>query len=127
MATQTQLLVQKEAETEAKRAVSEAEKRAAVATIELGRQLAEKESAQRVESIDNDMHLARLKARSDAEFYAATREAEANRARITPEFIQLEAVRAIANQTKVFFGEKLPSVSIDPTALPGGTGMGIAN
>ena len=61
MATQTQLLVQKEAETEAKRAVSEAEKRAAVATIELGKQLAEKQSMQRVEAIENDMHLARQK------------------------------------------------------------------
>jgi len=61
VATQTQLLVQKEAETEAKRAVSEAEKRAAVATIELGKQLAEKQSMQRVEAIENDMHLARQK------------------------------------------------------------------
>ena len=62
VATQTQLLVQKEAETERKRAVSEAEKRAAVATIELGKQLAEKENEKRVEAIDNDMHLARQKA-----------------------------------------------------------------
>ena len=61
MATQTQLLVQKEAETEHKRAVSEAEKRAVVATIELGKQLAEKENEKRVEAIDNDMHLARQK------------------------------------------------------------------
>ena len=61
VAGQTQLLVQKEAETEAKRAVSEAEKRAAVATIELGKQLAEKENQQRVEAIENDMHLARQK------------------------------------------------------------------
>ena len=123
VATQTQLLVQKEAETERKRAVSEAEKRAAVATIELGKQLAEKESMQRVDAIDNDMHLARQKAQSDAEFYQASREAEANRARITPELIQLEAVRAMANNTKVFFGDKLPNIFIDPSALPGGAGM----
>jgi len=123
VATQTQLLVQKEAETERKRAVSEAEKRAAVATIELGKQLAEKENMQRVEAIDNDMHLARQKAQSDAEFYQASREAEANRARITPELIQLEAVRAMANNTKVFFGDKLPNIFIDPSALPGGAGM----
>jgi regulator of protease activity HflC (stomatin/prohibitin superfamily) len=123
VATQTQLLVQKEAETERKRAVSEAEKRAAVATIELGKQLAEKENEKRVEAIDNDMHLARQKAQSDAEFYQASREAEANRARITPELIQLEAVRAMANNTKVFFGDKLPNIFIDPAALPGGAGM----
>ena len=122
VASQTQLLVQKEAETERKRAVSEAEKRAAVNTIELGKELAEKENQQRVEAIDNDMHLARQKAQSDAEFYQASREAEANRARIPPELIQLEAVRAIGNSTKVFFGDKLPNIFIDPTVLPGGTG-----
>ena len=61
VAVQTQLLVEKEAETEMKRAVSEAEKRAAVATIELGKQLAEKQNMQRVEAIDNEMHLARQK------------------------------------------------------------------
>ena len=61
VAVQMQLLVEKEAETEMKRAVSEAEKRAAVATIELGKQLAEKQNMQRVEAIDNEMHLARQK------------------------------------------------------------------
>ena len=31
---------------------------------------------------------------------------------------QLEAVRAVANNTKVFFGDKLPNIFIDPSALP---------
>ena len=33
------------------------------------------------------------------------------------ELIQLEAVRAVANNTEVFFGDKLPNISIDPWAL----------
>ena len=39
--------------------------------------------------------------------------------------IQLEVVRAVANNTKVFFGDKLPNIFIDPSALPacrGGAG-----
>merc|ERR1711939_1095942 len=47
VAAQTQLLVEKEAETERKRAISEAEKHAAVNEIELSKRLAEKENEQR--------------------------------------------------------------------------------
>tara|TARA_B100000787_G_scaffold152942_1_gene126886 strand:+ start:708 stop:830 length:123 start_codon:yes stop_codon:yes gene_type:complete len=28
----------------------------------------------------------------------------------------------MANNTKVFFGDKLPNIFIDPSALPGGAG-----
>ena len=120
VAAQTQLLVEKEAETERKRAISDAEKRSAVNEIELSKRLAEKENEQRLEQIANEMHLAKLKAAADAEFYAATREAEANAQRITPELIQLEAVRALANNTKVYFGESLPKMFVDPSMLPSG-------
>ena len=120
VAAQTQLLVEKEAETERKRAISDAEKRSAVNEIELSKRLAEKENEQRLEQIANEMHLAKLKAAADAEFYAATREAEANAQRITPELIQLEAVRALSNNTKVYFGESLPKMFVDPSLLPAG-------
>ena len=39
-----------------------------------------------------------------------TREAEANKQLHTPELLQLEAVRALANNTKVFWGERLPTM-----------------
>ena len=61
-----------------------------------------------------------LQVAGDAEFYAATREAEANAQRITPELIQLEAVRALSNNTKVYFGESLPKMFVDPSLLPAG-------
>ena len=92
----------------------------AVNEIELSKRLAEKENEQRLEQIANEMHLAKLKAAADAEFYAATREAEANAQRITPELIQLEAVRALSNNTKVYFGESLPKMFVDPSLLPAG-------
>ena len=43
--------------------------------------------------INNEMTTARAKADADAGLYRASKEAEANRARLTPEFIQYEAVR----------------------------------
>merc|ERR1712146_433960 len=73
-----------------------------VAKINLEKQLTEKQNLQRMEQIANEMIVAKAKAQADAEFYRAQKEAEANRVRITPELIQLEAVRAIANNTKMY-------------------------
>jgi hypothetical protein len=36
-----------------------------------------------------------------------TKEAEANKLKLTAEFLELEFIRAIANNTKMFFGEKV--------------------
>jgi len=118
IAEQNQKLVEKEAETDRKRAVIEAEKAAQVEQIQLERQLAETRNNQAMQNIENEMHLAHANAVSDAKLYAAQREAESNSALLTPEYIQLAAVRAIGNTTKVYFGERLPSIFLDPNALP---------
>lgn len=36
-----------------------------------------------------------------------TREAEANRLKLTPEFLELKFIEAIANNSKIFFGDKV--------------------
>ena len=68
------------------------------------------------------MVAARSMAAADAELYRATKEAEANKIRLTPELLQLEAVRALSSNTKVFWGEKLPSIYADGGKLLGGGG-----
>lgn len=35
------------------------------------------------------------------------REAEANRLKLTPEFLELKFIESIANNTKIFFGDKV--------------------
>lgn len=45
------------------------------------------------------------------------KEAEANRLKLTPEFLELKFIEAIANNTKIFFGDKVKnmvSLSITP-------------
>merc|ERR1719311_1270946 len=111
VAEQTQRLVEKQAETDRKRALIEAQKAAEVEAVQLERELKVKQNAQRMEAIANEMLTAR--ARADAELYRATKEAEANRARLTPEYLQLEAVRALSNNTKIFWGESLPALYAD--------------
>lgn len=119
VAEQTQRLVEKAAETEKKAAVIEAEKLAAVEAVELERSIKLKENQQRVASIENEMINARTKAEADAELYRAQKQAEANKMRLTPELLQWEAVRALANNTKVFWGDKLPSLYADGAKLLG--------
>lgn len=116
VAAETQRLVEKQAETERKRELIEAEKKKAVEAVSLERALKQKETDQMVEKINNEIIVTRAKAEADAELYRATKEAEANRIRLTPELLQLEAVRALANNTKVFWGERLPSLYADGIA-----------
>ena len=63
------------------------------------------------------MATAKARADADAELYRASKEAEANRILLTPERLQLESVRALANNTKVFWGDKLPSLYADGASL----------
>merc|ERR1712122_172739 len=77
ISTQRQKVVEKEAETERKKAVIEAEKEASVAKIQYERKILEKESMQKMAKIEDEMHLAKEKSRTDAEYYRTKREAEA--------------------------------------------------
>ena len=42
-----------------------------------------------------------------------TREAEANKQKLTPEFLQMSFMTAISNNTKMYFGDKLPAMLLE--------------
>merc|ERR1712038_1711310 len=65
ISTQKQKVIEKDAETERKKAVIEAEKEAQVARIRHEQNILEKESMQKIESINDLMHLAREKSKAD--------------------------------------------------------------
>merc|ERR1719421_2572463 len=119
--------VEEQAETERKRALIEAEKLAAVEAVQLQRTIKQKETEQQVAEIANAMHADRARAEADAELYRSAKEAEANKMRLTPELLQLEAVRALSNNTKIFWGESLPSLYADGARLLGAEGMPAAS
>merc|ERR550517_2349235 len=79
-----QKVVEKEAETARKKAVIEAEKEAHVARIQYERKVQEKESIRKMEEIEDHIHLAKEKSKTDAQFYKIQKEAEANRLLFTP-------------------------------------------
>lgn len=121
ISTQRQRVVEKEAETERKKAVIEAEKEAHVAKIQYERMIMEKESNQKISEIEDTMHLAREKAKSDADFYRIQKQAEANRLLLTKEYLDMKKYESLSTNQKVYFGPDIPSMfmsSSESAALP---------
>ncbi|KAJ8931827.1 hypothetical protein NQ314_015223 [Rhamnusium bicolor] len=108
IATQHQKVVEKDAETERKKAIIEAEKEAQVAKIQYEQKIMEKESLQRISEIDDEMHLARQKSHADAEFYKHQQQAEVNKLLHTPEYLELKKYESLSQNSKVYFGNEIP-------------------
>ncbi|KAK9277127.1 hypothetical protein L1049_006666 [Liquidambar formosana] len=117
IAIESQKVVEKEAETKKKLAISEAEKNANVSKILMEQKLMEKDSARREEEIENQMYMASQKSLADADFYRVMREAEANKLKLTPQYLELRFIQAIANNSKIFFGDKVPNMIFDQRLL----------
>ncbi|NP_001014325.1 erlin-1 isoform X1 [Danio rerio] len=113
---QTQKVVEKEAETERKKAIIEAQKVAQVAEIQFQQKVMEKETEKKISEIEDAAFLAREKARADAEYYTAAKFAEANTLKLTPEYLQLMKYQAIAANSKIYFGQDIPNMFVDSSA-----------
>lgn len=109
IATQAQAVKEKEAETIRKQAVIEAEKKAQIAKIATDALLSEKRTRQQMSALEDETHLAREKAKADAEHYAQQKAAEANRLRLTPEYLKLMRIQALMQSNLVYFGPSIPS------------------
>jgi len=117
IAIERQRVVEKEAETKKKMAISEAEKNANVSKIIMEQKLTEKESTRQQQQIENQIYMAREKSLADADFYRVMKEAEANKLKLTPQYLELKFIEAIADNTKIFFGDKVPNMVLDQRLL----------
>ncbi|KAI9091980.1 hypothetical protein K1719_027915 [Acacia pycnantha] len=102
IAVERQKVVEKEAEISKKMAISETEKNAKVSKILMEQTLWENEGFRRQQEIENQMYLQRERCRADANFYREIKEAEANKLKLTPEYLELKYIEAfgeIANRT----------------------------
>ncbi|XP_072038530.1 erlin-2-like [Amphiura filiformis] len=113
IAVQHQHVVEKEAETERRKAVIEAEKIAQVAGITYDQKIMEKESMKKISEIEDQTHLLKVKSAADAEFYKAEKEAESNKARLTPAYLEMLKLDAIGRNTKIYYGSDIPSMFLD--------------
>ena len=108
--TAHQQVVEKEAETDRRRAVIEAEKAAQVAKIQYEQKILGKESEKRISEIEAEMHLARERSLADANKYKSDTEAESNKIKLTPAFLQWSMYQAIAQNSKIYFGNSIPNI-----------------
>lgn len=113
ISVQHQKVVEKEAETERKKAIIEAEKIASVAKITFQQKIMEKEAEKTVSEIEVEMQVNRDKSLADAEYYKALKEIDSNKAKLTPEFLKLSMYESISKNTKIYFGNSIPEMFSD--------------
>merc|ERR1719449_182436 len=112
ISSQRQKVIEKDAETDRKKAVIEAEKEAQVAKIRYEQNILEKESVATMEKITDTIHLAKERTKTDAEFYKIQKQAEANKLLLNKEFLELKRIEAMASNNKVYFGPDIPNMFI---------------
>ncbi|XP_009950880.1 PREDICTED: erlin-1-like, partial [Leptosomus discolor] len=117
IAAQKQKVVEKEAETDRKKALIEAEKAAQVARIHYQQKIMEKETEKRISEIEDAAFLAREKAKADAEYYTARKLSDSNKLKLTPEYLELMKYQAIAANSKLYFGDRIPNMFLDSCAF----------
>merc|ERR1719402_1943484 len=110
ISTQRQKVIEKDAETECKKAVIEAEKEAMVAKIRYEQNILEKESMATMEKITDSIHLAKEKTRTDAEFYKLQKQAVTYNLPLPPSFLELKKIEAMSVNNKVYFGPDIPNM-----------------
>merc|ERR1719427_348460 len=115
---QKQKVIEKEAETERKKAIIEAEKVAQVSKIQLDQQIMEKETQRQISEIEDRTHLAKMKAATDAQCYRTMKESESNTKKLTAEYLELKRIEALAATTKVYYGPNIPQMFIDSFQSP---------
>merc|ERR1719305_1231017 len=126
ISTQRQRVIEKDAETERKKAVIEAEKEAQVAKIKYEQNILEKESVQKMERIDDTIHLDKEKSKTDAEYYRIAKQAEANKLLLTTQFLELRRYETMSANQKVYFGPNIPSTFVNMAPDNGGATVAAA-
>uniref|UniRef100_A0A8C4R7P3 ER lipid raft associated 1 n=1 Tax=Eptatretus burgeri TaxID=7764 RepID=A0A8C4R7P3_EPTBU len=113
IAVQRQKVVEKEADTERKKSVIEAEMVAQISRIQYEQRVLEKETERKISELEDGAYLARQKTKADAEFYMAKQIAEANMIKLTPEFLQFMKLKSLSGVSKIYFGSSIPQMLLD--------------
>jgi len=113
IAVQRQKVVEKDAETDRKKAVIEANKNAEVARIQYDQKIMEKESLKKMSILEDDMSFSRQKSRAESVSYTKKQEAEGNKLLLTREYLELKRLEAISSNSKIYFGSDIPKMFLD--------------
>lgn len=58
----------------------------------------------------DEMYLASVKSKADAEFYKQAKHSEGNKILLTPEYLELKKYEALGKSSKVYYGPNIPSL-----------------
>eukprot|EP00808_Paulinella_micropora_P006157 g46508.t1 len=118
VASQKQKVEEKEAQTAKKKAIIEAEKEQEVAKINFERAIYTKRSQQKMSAIEDAMLLEREKGFADAKFYAALKEAEADRLTLTEAYLELRKFEALLRNASFVYGDQIPAALLSEGSAP---------
>jgi len=65
---------------------------------------------QKIQSIEDQMKADSMRTSTDSDFYKKNKEAEADKLRLTKEFLQLQLIKSLLTNTKIFYGDKIPNM-----------------
>jgi len=118
ISVEEQKVAEKRAETKRKEASINAQAELEVAEIQLRIQVANREAKAKMEAIEDEIHLNREKSKAEAAFYHKLQEAKANELLLTDEYLKLQSIAAYSHNTKLYFGEKIPSALYESFSPP---------
>merc|ERR1712152_59057 len=103
VATQQQKTESIKKETEKIRAIADAERNKAVLQIKIQEKIIEKEGEMNISLINNNILKAKEENIANIEKYKIEKQAEANKALYTSEYVQLNLAKSMSNNTKYYF------------------------
>eukprot|EP00931_Biecheleriopsis_adriatica_P076412 TRINITY_DN50124_c0_g1_i1.p1 TRINITY_DN50124_c0_g1~~TRINITY_DN50124_c0_g1_i1.p1 ORF type:complete len:330 (+),score=98.21 TRINITY_DN50124_c0_g1_i1:106-1095(+) len=119
IAQQRQEVVLAEAETESQKQKLEAMRAKAVKEISMDQRIMEETKLAEMEVIKSETESKKSKVKADAEAYSIEKMAEANKLLLTKEYLTELLYKAIANNSKIYFGDSIPKMFADPAATMG--------
>jgi len=103
VATQQQKTETIKKETESIKAIADAERNKAVLEIKIKERVLDKEGDEKISNINNEIVKKKEENLANIEKYKIEKQAEANKALYTPEFVQLSMAKSLSNNTKLYF------------------------
>eukprot|EP01100_Stratorugosa_tubuloviscum_P005155 TRINITY_DN2341_c0_g1_i1.p1 TRINITY_DN2341_c0_g1~~TRINITY_DN2341_c0_g1_i1.p1 ORF type:complete len:365 (+),score=144.36 TRINITY_DN2341_c0_g1_i1:63-1157(+) len=115
ISTETQKVIQQEAQIERVKAVFESQTESDVSKIRMNQLLMEQEFKRKISIIEDEIHLSHQAAIADADLYTKMKEAESGLTQYTQNYIKYELVRSISPLPKSYFGKSLLRMFTDLT------------
>lgn len=103
VATQQQKTETIKKETESIKAIADAKRNKAVLEIKIKERVLDKEGDEKISTINNEIVKKKEENLANIEKYKIEKQAEANKALYTQEYVQLQMARSLSNNTKLYF------------------------